>query len=170
MTISQMRKLTLPTCPSSALRWTTFGRDATPRLPPVVGTSTAATAPTRRSLAQVRHDPVSEVWFTPSIPAISPADGPLATHGSRDHKPPDEKRLKLGKSTHPLNLLSPCNRTDLFKRSGRFRLFYPTFSRPRSRPKSYLLPLSYISFHQPILICPVSAGKCHTEQRYGQLQ
>ncbi len=54
-----------------------------------------------RSLAQVRQEPFSDLWFTPSRPARSPADDLLGNNGrpgSGDHRPPDERTLKLGKS------------------------------------------------------------------------
>ena len=55
-----------------------------------------------RALAQVRQEPWSELWFTPSRPARSPADDLLGDSGrpgsNGDHKPPDERSLKLGKS------------------------------------------------------------------------
>jgi len=54
----------------------------------------------RRTLAQVRPEPWSELWFTASLPGRSPADELLRQAGSgNDHKPPDERTIKLGKST-----------------------------------------------------------------------
>ncbi|MBA7492593.1 hypothetical protein ES702_03143 [subsurface metagenome] len=63
-----------------------------------------------RTLAQVRSEPFSELWFTATAPArISkiPTDGSLVrTDGIQgngmpggDHKPPDERTVKLGQST-----------------------------------------------------------------------
>ena len=59
-----------------------------------------------RGLAQVRPEPLSELWFTPSSPVRSPADdlpggSPQGGNG-KDHKPPDERTLKLGKSVQSL--------------------------------------------------------------------
>jgi hypothetical protein len=59
----------------------------------------------KRYLAQVRPEPISEVWFTASFPRSGPADELLGSsssggpNGPDDHKPPDERLLKLGKST-----------------------------------------------------------------------
>lgn len=65
-----------------------------------------------RHLAQVRAEPASELWFNPSIPLRSPADDLLGTPGDgKDHKPPDERTLKLGKS-EPIHLLSSTGSTD----------------------------------------------------------
>ena len=56
----------------------------------------------RRSLAQVRPEPISEIWFTSSYPRSSSQDD-LLGNASRpgdvqDNKPPDERLIKLGKS------------------------------------------------------------------------
>lgn len=95
-----MRKLP-PSSTSRLLRW---------RSPqPIVhhwlaSEETAASQPSsRRSLAQVRPEPLDEIWFTSSAPRRSPADdllGSTATGPNGDHKPPDERTLKLGKSMY----------------------------------------------------------------------
>jgi hypothetical protein len=107
MTSGPMRKLSTPS--ASFLRWKTF----------ILHTHRLLVAPTlrqrpqSRSLAQVRPEPFSELWFTPSSPWRGPADellspSPgLAGNGS-DHKPPDERILKLGKSTRVTRLSDIC--------------------------------------------------------------
>lgn len=67
--------------------------------------------PSSRTLAQVRSEPFSELWFTATAPARLPAksdgllqvDGHIQGNGSPggDHKPPDERTLKLGQSRRP---------------------------------------------------------------------
>ena len=58
-----------------------------------------------RSLAQLRHEPFHELWFTPSSrPLRSPAEdlldgGEGNPNGSGDRKPTDERTVRLGKST-----------------------------------------------------------------------
>lgn len=69
-----------------------------------------------RTLAQVRPEPLSELWFTASFPAksdIEYTDGHLSSvslsekSGSgKDHKPLDERTLKLGKSAS-FSILQP---------------------------------------------------------------
>ncbi|EXJ61014.1 hypothetical protein A1O7_05167 [Cladophialophora yegresii CBS 114405] len=64
----------------------------------------------RRNLAQVRPDPISEVWFTAASPRYGPADellGPPRPGGNDDHKPPDERLIKLGKTLRTLSPLLP---------------------------------------------------------------
>lgn len=96
MSFGPMRKLSSPS--ASFLRWKSL----------IIHTHSLIVAPTpalrqlpqSRNLAQVRSEPFSELWFTPSSPGRGPADellGPPAGNGS-DHKPPDERTLKLGKS------------------------------------------------------------------------
>ena len=73
-------------------------------------TSNAAVYPrqilSKRHLAQVRPEPISEAWFTSSSPRAGPADDLLGStntpseKGNDDHKPPDERLIKLGKSIH----------------------------------------------------------------------
>lgn len=72
-----------------------------------------------RSLAQVRSEPFSELWFTAAVPAkvstgtnydvqsgpFVRSEGITGIGGNRsDHKPPDERTVKLGKSRLP----TPC--------------------------------------------------------------
>ncbi|EXJ91502.1 hypothetical protein A1O3_00050 [Capronia epimyces CBS 606.96] len=113
-----MRKLAAAApCPSAASRWT--------HNPPIRAcvlhrsrSTTAASQPFRqvfpkRHLAQVRPEPISEVWFTASSPRISPADELLGPQtpgnggGAQDHQPPDERLLKLGKTLRTLSPLLP---------------------------------------------------------------
>ncbi|KIW99387.1 uncharacterized protein Z518_11375 [Rhinocladiella mackenziei CBS 650.93] len=66
----------------------------------------------KRYLAQVRSEPISEVWFTASAPKSGPADELLGTtpprsNGTQDHKPPDERLLRLGKTLRRLSPLLP---------------------------------------------------------------
>ncbi|KAK5050067.1 hypothetical protein LTR84_004187 [Exophiala bonariae] len=63
----------------------------------------------KRYLAQVRPEPLSELWFTSSSPRSGPEDellgsSPLRSGGAEDHQPPDERLIKLGKT---LRILSP---------------------------------------------------------------
>ncbi|KAH0828396.1 hypothetical protein FOPE_01606 [Fonsecaea pedrosoi] len=54
----------------------------------------------KRHLAQVRPEPISEVWFTSASPRFGPDDdllGSPAPGNSNDHKPPDERLIRLGK-------------------------------------------------------------------------
>ena len=75
------------------------------RLPPTSVTRSAIVRPVARGLANVRDAEGLSlgVWFNntprPSLPAPSP--GP-----PQDHKPPDERTLKLGKSMAPCGLLT----------------------------------------------------------------
>jgi hypothetical protein len=97
LTIASMRKLSTPV--SSFFRWRSFVVN-THRLI-VKGPPTAALQQflPARHLAQVRTDPLLEVWFRPSSPSKSPADNLLGSLGQGcDHKPPDERTLRLGKS------------------------------------------------------------------------
>ncbi|KAL2393936.1 hypothetical protein ABEF93_000736 [Exophiala dermatitidis] len=67
----------------------------------------------KRHLAQVRPEPISEVWFTSSCPKPSPADdllGPSTpgnNKGAQDHQPPDERLVRLGKTLRTLSPLLP---------------------------------------------------------------
>ncbi len=67
--------------------------------------------PPRRYLAQVRPEPLGELWFTSSSPRRSPADDILNPQGpsppNGHHKPPDERTLKLGKTLRTLSPLLP---------------------------------------------------------------
>jgi hypothetical protein len=105
MIAGQMRKLSTPT--TSFLRWKTV----------ILHTHRLLVAPTLRqrpqvrNLAQVRPEPFSELWFTSSSPSRGPADELLdpsngLTGNGSDHKPPDERILKLGKSMGYMVILS----------------------------------------------------------------
>ena len=66
--------------------------------------------PPRRNLAQVRQEPLGELWFTSSHPTRSPADdvlNPPNPGPPNDHKPPDERTIKLGKTLRTLSPLLP---------------------------------------------------------------
>ncbi len=89
-----MRKLSTAT--SSFLRWKSFVIGAHRLI--VRGPRITSFLPSR-SLAQVRSEPFSELWFTPSSPGRTPADDLLGFPGNgHDHKPPDERTVRLGKS------------------------------------------------------------------------
>ena len=89
-----MRKLS--TSASSFLRWKSFVTGAHRLI--VRGPRITSFLPSR-NLAQVRSAPFSELWFTPSSPGRTPADDLLAFPGNgNDHKPPDERTVRLGKS------------------------------------------------------------------------
>lgn len=106
MTSGLMRTISTPN--TSFLRWKSF-LVHTHRLL-VAPVPALRQRPQSRSLAQVRPEPFSELWFAPSSPSRGPADellGPstgLAADGG-DHKPPDERILKLGKSEFATILL-----------------------------------------------------------------
>lgn len=97
LTIASMRKLSTPA--SSFFRWKSFVLNThrfVLRTPPVAILQQFLPS---RHLAQVRTEPLSEVWFTPSSPRRSPADDLLGFPGNgSDYKPPDERTLRLGKS------------------------------------------------------------------------
>jgi hypothetical protein len=124
MTSGRVRTISTPN--TSFLRWKSF-LVHTHRLL-VAPVPALRQRPQSRSLAQVRPEPFSELWFTPSSPSRGPADellGPStgpATDGS-DHKPPDERILKLGKSecaTLPPNLLTDADNSQRFARFHRY--------------------------------------------------
>lgn len=75
--------------------------------------------PSIRNLAQVRSEPISELWFTAAVPAATTVQsqaqhdkgfGPfvrsdgmqLGGSPNGDRKPPDERTVKLGKSQYLL--------------------------------------------------------------------
>src|SRR2546421_318410 len=97
LAIASMRKLSTPAL--SFFRWRSFVLNTdrvVQRAPPVVIPHKSLPS---RHLAQVRTEPLSEVWFTSSSPKRSPADDLLGSPGNGgDHKPPDERTLRLGKS------------------------------------------------------------------------
>ena len=107
-----MRKLVPASSFIPALGWKSFTQHAVPRLAAILGTSVTAfpksspaSLPSKvssRSLAQTRLESFSEVWFTSASPSRSPADDLLnlevGGNGQNDHKPPDERTIRLGKS------------------------------------------------------------------------
>lgn len=110
-----MRKLPTPSTPLRLLRWrrtphplfSHFLAIDEHHLPPLLRHQ----SPPRRTLAQVRLEPFGELWFTSYVPHRSPADDVLNPQSSsptgapnNDHKPPDERTIKLGKT---LRILSP---------------------------------------------------------------
>ena len=138
MTTDSIRKLSSPL--SSPLRWKSLVLHTNRLI--LQGTSAAIpslrqTLPSR-NLAQVRPEPLSELWFTSSFPNRGPADELLDPNGiGNDHKPPDERILKLGKSRiltaivdivglH-INQSQPC---------ARFPLSFQQSSQHPSPPKS----------------------------------
>lgn len=70
-------------------------------------------SPPRRNFAQVRPEPLGELWFTSSAPTRSPTDDILqpppssSTGPSSDHRPPSERTLKLGRTLRTLSPLLP---------------------------------------------------------------
>lgn len=92
-----MRKLSTPA--SSFFRWKSFVVNSHRLIAQAPPTAALQQFLPARHLAQVRTDPLSELWFTPSSPRKSPADDLLGSQGNGcDHKPPDERTLRLGKS------------------------------------------------------------------------
>lgn len=111
MTTGQMRTV-WTTSPAALPRWKRLLRILTRPNPSLSSLSSLSSLPIR-SLAQVRSEPFSELWFTAAVPATAarrpPSDlqcGPFvrseSIHGGPsnggDHKPPDERTLKLGQS------------------------------------------------------------------------
>jgi hypothetical protein len=97
LTIASMRKLSTPV--SSFFRWKSFAVNTHRSIAKGLPTAALQQFLPARHLAQVRTDPLLEVWFTPSSPSKSPADDLLGSSGNGcDHKPPDERTLRLGKS------------------------------------------------------------------------
>jgi hypothetical protein len=101
-TLGSMRKLPIPTTTTPLLSRPLFVFNTYRQLFEHEPALALRTLLPIRSLAQVRQEPFSELWFTPSRPARSPVDDLLGNNGrsgsSGDHKPPDERTLKLGKS------------------------------------------------------------------------
>lgn len=96
LTIASMRKLSKP---ALSFRWKSFVVNTHRLIAQAPPTAALQQFLPARHLAQVRTDPLSELWFTPSSPGKSPADDLLGSQGSGcDHKPPDERTLRLGKS------------------------------------------------------------------------
>jgi hypothetical protein len=97
LTIASMRKLSTPV--SSFFRWKSFVVNTHRLIAQAPPTAALQQFLPARYLAQVRTDPLSELSFTPSSPRKSPADDLLGSQGGGcDHKPPDERTLRLGKS------------------------------------------------------------------------
>jgi len=138
--------------------------------------------PSSRTLAQVRSEPFSELWFTAAVPTNaadssrnelvdapfvrsegSPAGG-LPNNGS-DHRPPDERTLKLGKSKDFHYLKESL--IDRQQHYEHFHLFYPTFSPHNSHPKSCHRTYPSTSSPQPTHTSPLSLAKSHTTPHYG---
>ncbi|PGH13762.1 hypothetical protein AJ79_03461 [Helicocarpus griseus UAMH5409] len=76
---------------------------------------TANTQASRRYLAQIRHDPATEICFTGKSPVCFSGSnsqrwgmGPGNGNGNGDHKPPDERILKLGKTLRILSSHLPA--------------------------------------------------------------
>ena len=105
MTAAQMRTVTTSS-PAALSRWKTLLRILT--RPSLVSSGSSI-----RSLAQVRSEPLSELWFTAAVP-VKAAHGPTSglvsgpfvrsetingepSNGGH-RKPPDERTLKLGQS------------------------------------------------------------------------
>ncbi|KAK5270348.1 hypothetical protein LTR99_005732 [Exophiala xenobiotica] len=113
MTSPPMRKLRSPVhCPSVAswtsrheLRVRVFCRHKST----APGGHPLRQVPPRRYLAQVRPEPISEVWFTAASPRFGPADELLSPPpgNNADHRPPNERLLKLGKTLRALSPLLP---------------------------------------------------------------
>lgn len=109
MTSMPMRKLfRAAPCPSTTSRWVCQPRCGVRVLrrhrSTAAGSTSLRQVLPRRYLAQVRPEPISELWFTAASPNLGPADellGPSTpgNNGDEDHKPPDPRLLKLGKST-----------------------------------------------------------------------
>jgi Mitochondrial protein up-regulated during meiosis len=113
-TLGSMRKLPITTITSPFASGRSFLLNAHRQLFEYESALSLRTLLPSRSLAQVRQEPFSELWFTPSRPARSPADDLLGKNrvpGSNgDHKPPDERSLKLGKSKNtPQTIASRCS-------------------------------------------------------------
>lgn len=100
-----MRKLPKATTRPSAASWTGRPSSTLPGRRRHKSTSAGNSSPRqilpKRHLAQVRPEPLSELWFTASSPRFGPADellGPPPPGKDNDHQPPDKRLLKLGKS------------------------------------------------------------------------
>ncbi|KIW28962.1 uncharacterized protein PV07_04813 [Cladophialophora immunda] len=113
MTSGPMRKLpTTPKCAAPASRWASSYPNQAQllrrhRSTASGGASLRQVLP-KRHLAQVRPEPISEVWFTSTSPRTGPEDDllgpPTPGNNNNDHKPPDERLIRLGKT---LRILSP---------------------------------------------------------------
>ncbi|KIW44221.1 uncharacterized protein PV06_05248 [Exophiala oligosperma] len=114
MTSRLMRKLPKATTRPSAASWTGRPSSTLPGRRRHKSTSAGNSSPRqilpKRHLAQVRPEPLSELWFTASSPRFGPADELLGTPPpgkDNDHQPPDKRLLKLGKTLRRLSPLLP---------------------------------------------------------------
>jgi hypothetical protein len=126
----------------------------------------------KRHLAQVRPEPISDVWFTAASPRRGPADELLETKKpgiDDDHKPPDERLIRLGKSARLFkeirkkvfcaNSLQPCEH---------YRLSSHQSLRPHCHPRS-CRRLYHYTFSLPLTpIYPPSKAASLIGRRYGQ--
>jgi len=164
-----MRKLSTPAL--SFFRWRSFVLNTdrvVQRAPPVVIPHKSLPS---RHLAQVRTEPLSEVWFTSSSPKRSPADDLLGSPGNGgDHKPPDERILRLGKSEWSFGAGVPVLAI-VTSSLQHYRLSRPcsrTFSPRHYRTRSFLL-LSLCTYsHRLTHTCLPSKEEFPTEPRFGQ--
>ncbi|KIW92924.1 uncharacterized protein Z519_06773 [Cladophialophora bantiana CBS 173.52] len=113
MTSGPMRRLptTTPKCAAPASRWASIHPNQVQLLrrhkSTASGGGSLRQVLPKRHLAQVRPEPISEVWFTAASPRFGPENdllSPPASGNSSDHKPPDERLIRLGKT---LRILSP---------------------------------------------------------------
>jgi len=161
------------TSPAAFSRWKKLLRILTGRSPYLA-------FPSSRTLAQVRSEPFSELWFTAAVPTNatnnsrdelvdtpfvrsegSPAGG-LPNNGN-DHKPPDERTLKLGKSKSIQQLDELL--TDRQQHCERFHLFYLISSLHNYLPKSCHHIYPFTSSPQRTHISPSYEDEYHIELR-----
>jgi hypothetical protein len=119
----------------------------------------------KRTLANIRDFQENDVWFSNSIPCPQLSDsGPGS---GNDHKPPDERTLKLGKSECVLHFM----RKQLLIINFQPSVFSTTDYRPYLylpfRKKSSLLKSLYDCFLPHILTYLQSVGRLHTLPRFG---
>ncbi|KAK5038246.1 hypothetical protein LTS07_001716 [Exophiala sideris] len=113
--MTSMRKLSIAApCSSPTSRWVCRPSSGVQVARRHRSTSTGSTSLPqvlpRRYLAQVRPEPISDLWFTAASPRLGPADellGPSTPGNNEDHKPPDQRLLKLGKTLRTLSPLLP---------------------------------------------------------------
>ncbi|ETN43873.1 uncharacterized protein HMPREF1541_11004 [Cyphellophora europaea CBS 101466] len=108
MTSVPMRKLPAPSVARTTLSRTLQSQSWRPsHIPP-----SPRSNPPSRALAQVRPEPLHELWFTSSAPRQSPSSSVLSeNHGpdstNSDHPPPSERTLALGRTLRTLSPLLP---------------------------------------------------------------
>jgi hypothetical protein len=118
MTRGSMRKITTLSSSSLASTATPTQSACVRRIWRTRPTRTATRLSTipRRSLAQIRPEPLHELWFTSSAPGSSPStplsyDAPeppaAGSKNNRDHSKPSERTLALGKTLRVLSPLLP---------------------------------------------------------------